>query len=488
MRRLMKDIEDREVDVVVVYKIDRLSRSLMDFAKLVEVFDRTSVTFVSVTQSFNTTTSMGRLTLNVLLSFSQFEREVTGERIRDKFAASKKKGMWMGGNPPLGYDVANRKLVVNAAEADSVRLIFQRYLDLGCARLLCADLEKQRIVSKRRTFANGESRGGKPIGRSALYAILNNRAYVGETTHKGASYRGEHQAIVPRDLFDTVQQKLADGAPPSTSKVREAQDAPYVGLLFDETGERMLPTYSVKGRGMRYRYYVSRPSLKGERSKAAICRIPAPPLEAFLAGVFGRLGLPVDQIQSVVGRINILPHSIVIHLDRSQSVAQWRSVSDDRGAESGLIADRRQHLLTGETLSDAGNRLVVVLPVRARFRGGASTVFPNGANGGAPSPDLALIKAVARAHRWREMLTSGEADSIESIARRFGLDRGHVGLTLNLAFLSPALTRAILKGEQPSGLRLIRLLDAEIPLSWREQEEVFGPMQKALSAASPSPA
>jgi site-specific DNA recombinase len=477
----MKDIEDRGVDVVVVYKIDRLSRSLMDFAKLVEVFDRTSVTFVSVTQSFNTTSSMGRLTLNVLLSFAQFEREVTGERIRDKFAASKKKGMWMGGNPPLGYDVANRKLVVNAAEADSVRLIFQRYLDLGCARLLCADLEKQGAVSKRRKFANGEPRGGKPIGRSALYAILNNRAYIGETTHKDASYRGEHQAIVPRDLFDAVQQKLADGAPPSTSNVREAQDAPYAGLLFDETGERMLPTYSVKGRGMRYRYYVSRPSLKGEHSKAAICRIPAPPLEAFLAGVFRRLGLPVDQIQSVVGRINILPHSIVIHLDRSQSVAQWRSVSDDRGAESGLIADRRQHLLTGETLSEAGNRLDLVLPVRARFRGGASTVFPHGANGGTPSPDLALIKAVARAHRWREMLISGEADSIESIARRFGLDRGHVGLTLNLAFLSPALTRAILAGEQSPGLRLSHLLAADIPLIWKDQPALLEALSNPLS-------
>jgi DNA invertase Pin-like site-specific DNA recombinase len=187
LQRLLKDIECGGVDVVVVYKIDRLSRSLMDFARLVEVFDRKGVTFVSVTQSFNTTTSMGRLTLNVLLSFAQFEREVTGERIRDKFAASKRKGIWMGGNPPLGYDVSNRKLVVNPAEAETVRHIFQRYLDLGCVRLLCSDLKEQGIVSKPRVFSAGARRGGKPIERSALYCILNNRTYIGETNHKGIS-------------------------------------------------------------------------------------------------------------------------------------------------------------------------------------------------------------------------------------------------------------------------------------------------------------
>src|SRR6202789_2162625 len=184
LRRLLQDIEDAAIDVVVVYKIDRLSRSLMDFSKLVEVFDRKSVTFVSVTQSFNTTTSMGRLTLNVLLSFAQFEREVTGERIRDKFAASKKKGIWMGGNPPLGYDVSERKLVVNAAEAATVRKIFERYLELGCARLLCTDLAERGIVSKRRTFQNGQTRGGNPIAQNAVYLMLKNRVYIGETTHK----------------------------------------------------------------------------------------------------------------------------------------------------------------------------------------------------------------------------------------------------------------------------------------------------------------
>ena len=226
LQRLLKDIERGAVDVVVVYKIDRLSRSLMDFARLVEVFDRKGVTFVSVTQSFNTTTSMGRLTLNVLLSFAQFEREVTGERIRDKFAASKRKGMWMGGNPPLGYDVSNRKLVVNQGEAETVRLIFRRYLDLGCARLLRGDLKDGGVVSKPRLLSTGKTRGSKPIERSALYLILNNRTYVGETTHKGNIYPGEHQAIVPRDLFDRVQRRLAELRPPVRSSSRANSGCP----------------------------------------------------------------------------------------------------------------------------------------------------------------------------------------------------------------------------------------------------------------------
>ena len=232
LQRLLADIEEGRIDVVVVYKIDRLSRSLMDFAKLVEVFDRRSVTFVSVTQSFNTTNSMGRLTLNVLLSFAQFEREVTGERIRDKIAASKRKGIWMGGNPPLGYDVANRKLVVNDAEAETVRHIFRRYLELGSARLLCADLAQNGIVSKRRVFQSGEQRGGNPMTRGALYTLLSNRTYLGETQHKGRSYKGEHAAIVPADLFAAVGECLSAGRGSIRTKVTSPQNAPLLHLLY----------------------------------------------------------------------------------------------------------------------------------------------------------------------------------------------------------------------------------------------------------------
>jgi site-specific DNA recombinase len=455
----------------VVYKIDRLSRSLMDFARLVEVFDRKGVTFVSVTQSFNTTTSMGRLTLNVLLSFAQFEREVTGERIRDKFAASKKKGIWMGGNPPLGYDVANRKLVVNPPEAEIIRFIFQRYLALGCARLLCADLAERGTVSKHRTFQTGETSGGKPMGRSALYLILNNRTYLGETTHKGASYPGEHQAIVPKALFDAVQKRLAELAPPLSGRPRLLQDALYAGLVFDETGVAMLPTYAIKPPGIRYRYYVSRPALNGERSRAAISRMPAPPFEAFMAGVLARLGLTgVDQ---VVRRIDIQSNSIVVRFDRASALAIWRAQdSESAGRKGREILDRRhERLASGETIRDDEEQLILTLPVRARFRGGrASVLDPGGPT--SPQPDMALIKAIARAHHWRQMLLSGEVNSIEALAKRSGQDRGHAALTLALGFLAPALTRAILQGEQQSGLRLTHLLAADLPLSWREQEAV----------------
>jgi site-specific DNA recombinase len=478
LRRLRQDIEDAAVDVVVVYKIDRLSRSLMDFSKLVEVFDRTAVTFVSVTQSFNTTTSMGRLTLNVLLSFAQFEREVTGERIRDKFAASKKKGIWMGGNPPLGYDVCDRKLVVNAAEAETVRLIFRRYLDLGCVRLLCDDLATRGVVSKHRTFESGETRGGKIMGRSALYLILKNRTYLGETTHKGASYRGEHEAIVPREVFDAVQKRLGELAPRLSGRARQPQDAPYAGLLFDETGTAMLPTYSIKRGGIRYRYYASRPTLKGERSQAAISRIPAPPFEAFMESVLARLALAgvgqTEQAPSILHGVEIQPNSIVLRLHRAAALALWRAAEPDgvKGRDREVIEHRRGSLADGETLTEDGELLFLSLPVRARFRGGR-TDFSAPSSPATARPDMALLKAIARAHRWRQMLLDGEATSIDALAQRANLDRGHVGRTLNLAFLSPAITRAIVRGEQPPGLHLTNLLNADIPLSWEAQNKML---------------
>jgi DNA invertase Pin-like site-specific DNA recombinase len=478
LQRLLKDIDAGRVDVVVLYKIDRLSRSLMDFAKLVEAFDRRSVTFVSVTQSFNTTTSMGRLTLNVLLSFAQFEREVTGERIRDKIAASKRKGMWMGGNPPLGYHVAERKLVVSPAEAETINLIFRRYLDLGCVRLLCADLESRHVLSKRRILASGKAVGGRVMGRSAVYAILKNRAYVGEVTHKEKSYPGEHDAIVPRKLFDAVQARLAELAPRITGKVRAEQDAPFAGLLFDETGAAMLPTYSIKRGGIRYRYYTSRPARKGERSQAVIHRIPAPPFEAYLAGVLARVGLNDQKTLNaghVVERINIMARSIDIELRRDATLDHWRSsASDGSQRDRALLDTAHKQLREGETITDTGNRLLLTLPVRAKFRGGrASLIDVQDTTPSAAHIDVALIKAIARAYRFRQLLEDGEVTSVEALARRFDLDRGHAGRTLNLAFLSPAITRAIICGEQPPGLLLTHLLHADIPASWRLQEEAI---------------
>ena len=281
-QRLLADVSAGKVDVVVVYKVDRLTRSLSDFAKIVEVFDKNAVSFVSVTQQFNTTSSMGRLTLNMLLSFAQFEREVTGERIRDKIAASKKKGMWMGGQPPLGYDVKDRKLVVNTEEAETVRHIFRRYLELKSVRLLKADLDAHGIVSKARKASDGSAYGSKPLARGALYLMLQNRIYRGETVHKDKSYPGEHDAIVDERLWNEVQVILRTNRIERADGRTDNRPSVLAGLLFDAQGERMSSSHATK-RGTRYRYYVSRSLIDGT-AKTSIGgqRIPAVALEALI--------------------------------------------------------------------------------------------------------------------------------------------------------------------------------------------------------------
>ena len=302
LQRLLGDIGAGKVDVVVVYKIDRLTRSLFDFAKIVEAFDARGVSFVSITQQFNTTTSMGRLTLNVLLSFAQFEREVAGERIRDKIAASKKKGMWMGGLPSLGYDVQNRKLVVNEEEALTVLHIFRRYVQLRSVRALQAELDAAGIRSKRRTLADGTPYGGQKLSRGALYLMLQNRIYRGEITHKGNAYPGEHPAIVDKALWDQVQAILAENRVNRATGSDAKHPSLLVGLAFDENGERLTPSHAVK-KGTRYRYYVSTSLITGaakDRSKGR--RIPAANLETLvitrLRTLLADQGAILDAIQN----------------------------------------------------------------------------------------------------------------------------------------------------------------------------------------------
>src|SRR5438105_1187523 len=267
LQAMLEDIKQKAVDVVVVYKIDRLTRSLMDFSKIVEVFDANEVTFVSVTQQFNTTTSMGRLTLNMLLSFAQFEREIAGERIRDKIAASKHKGMWMGGNVPLGYDVKDRKLVVNEPEASTVRLIFRRYAELGSVALLRAKLDRLGIVSKRREGAAGRPAGGQHFSRGALYLMLQNRIYRGEIVHQGAAYPGRHEAIIDPELWRIVEDKLAANRHERSLAVGAEAPSLLAGLIVDADGNRMTPTHASK-KAKRYRYYVSTSLLAGDRPQA----------------------------------------------------------------------------------------------------------------------------------------------------------------------------------------------------------------------------
>jgi site-specific DNA recombinase len=278
LQRLLDDVRAGKVDVIVVYKVDRLTRSLADFAKLVELFDKHNVSFVSVTQQFNTTTSMGRLTLNVLLSFAQFEREVTSERIRDKIAASKRKGLWVGGMIPLGYDTKDRKISVNEAEADRVRTIFRSYLRLGSLGLLMADLRKQGIVTKVRTLRSGATVGGIPFTRGPLAHLLRNRFYIGEVIFKGETLAGEQPAIVDRGLFDAVQAKLTQQVN-SHKTARTKSVALLAGRIFDDRGNRMTPSH-VRKRGIKYRYYLSAALLQGQPERAGgVSRLPATEVE-----------------------------------------------------------------------------------------------------------------------------------------------------------------------------------------------------------------
>src|SRR5947209_4784689 len=280
LQQLLADVKAHRVNVIVVYKVDRLTRSLADFAKLVELFDAHGVSFVSVTQQFNTTTSMGRLTLNVLLSFAQFEREVTSERIRDKIAASKRKGLWVGGSLPLGYQMKEGKIAVVEAEAARVRLIFRRYLELGGVNALVRDLRERNIRTKERPLATGATRGGVAFGRGSLFYLLRNRFYIGEVKYKDEILPGEQPAIMDRALFDAVQQKLTDQWT-TRSTTRNARAHLLTGLLFDDAGHRMIPTHATKA-GIRYRYYVSLPHLHGESKTASVgsvSRIPATDIE-----------------------------------------------------------------------------------------------------------------------------------------------------------------------------------------------------------------
>ncbi|MFO1152774.1 MAG: recombinase family protein [Rhodospirillales bacterium] len=278
LQRLLRDVECGRIDVIVVYKVDRLSRALGDFARIVEIFERHNVSFVSVTQAFNTTTSMGRLTLNILLSFAQFEREVIGERIRDKFAASRRKGMWMGGIPPLGYDVGARKLMVNQKEAELVQLIFSRFLRLGSATELARELRQAGHTTKCWTTQDGKHRPGKPIDKGAIYKILGNRIYLGEAMHKGTSHPGEHDAIVDGETWDKVHAILADKARRRGNVTRAQTPALLKGLIFAPGGRAMTPSHTRKA-GRLYRYYVATDAIRGGHADCPVRSVPAAEIE-----------------------------------------------------------------------------------------------------------------------------------------------------------------------------------------------------------------
>ncbi len=495
LKRLLADVEADKVDTIVVYKVDRLTRSLADFAKIVEALDARGVSFVSVTQQFNTTSSMGRLTLNVLLSFAQFEREVTGERIRDKIAASKRKGMWMGGTVSLGYEVKDRKLIVNPDEARLVNRLFGLYLELGCVRKLKARLDREGITTKLRTSGVGNQSGGAAYARGALYKILQNRLYLGEIHHRKQHYQGEHEAIVARELWDQVQTMLAKNNQGRKDAVRSKSPGLLAGLLQDAEGNRFTPSHTLKA-GRRYRYYVCQPKIENSEAEAKAIRLPAHDVErqvtlrlqSFLQSnptVMSELGFPSDSPARTKELIAAATkHSEATDKDFLTKVVRRVIVHPDR-LELEIGKNTLRSVLMGSrpdprNLADEQEQAsveLIRLEVRAQLRrhGGEMrlVVSPDMPGHVTPPPVSSLLKAVARGRQWHEWIVNGEVSSQRSIATRLGLNERYVGRVLQCAFLAPDIVKAILDGRQPSDLTFQKLT-CKLPLSWVEQRQRLG--------------
>jgi len=492
LQRLLSDIDEGRIETVVVYKVDRLTRSLADFAKMVEIFDAHHVSFVSITQQFNTTTSMGRLTLNVLLSFAQFEREVTGERIRDKIAASKKKGMWMGGFCSLGYDIRDRRLVVNQEESKLVRHVYKRYLELGNVRLLKHDLDRRGVVSKVRVSKSGTRSGGRPFSRGALYELLANPIYIGEIRHKKVRHPGQHEAIVDRETWEKVQRRLRDqtsreGIP----KIKAAANV-LAGKLFDEHGQPLYAT-GAKGRhGGRYRYYVSRKLVRGGGSsvgKEEGWRLAAPELEqsvivsarsilndqVAIATTLQEDGASSGEIDSVLKAAEVKNALLESGPKAAPTIAELVKRVDIR--KNGIeISMNLESLLPADSMvrRAAFLKFTRFVPIQMKRRGVAMRLVIGGGVS-TRKTDPTLLKAVARGRKWFNEFVSGRAAFTREIAAREGVNERFVRRLIPLAFLSPAIVQAIAEGHQPADLTgeaLSRGID--IPVEWAKQSEVLG--------------
>jgi len=483
LKQLLEHVAAKRIDTVVVYKVDRLTRSLADFAKIVEQFDKQGVSFVSVTQQFNTTSSMGRLTLNVLLSFAQFEREVTGERIRDKIAASKRKGMWMGGVVPLGYDLEDRRLMVNPEEAKKVNQIFRAYLEQGCVSKLQIYLDEQGIKSKKRLSKTGNVTGDNVFSRGALYLMLQNRVYLGEITHKEQSYAGQQPAIIDQELWNKVQAQLKENMQSEDRKANRSGKSILVGLLYDSEGNRFTPSYAKK-KGRRYRYYVSRALLKLSRSEQpGPTRLPAGEIEELVISQIrnllrsqqrlldflgeyadtpgrsqqlletagGLVNWVDDVLVSIVQRVTVHPQRIEIQVGRDQLLRAL-----------GVDASEQHEAPPKEPLT------IDVAAWLKRHGGEVRLQLSPDAQDAKRRPVPSLIKAVARAHEWADRVRRGETDNVRTIARETGFDERYVSRILPLAFLAPDVMEAILDGMYGSALGacLERVL-----LDWQDQRD-----------------
>lgn len=473
LQQLMRDIEAGKVDVIVVYKVDRLSRSLHDFAKMVEVFDRHKVSFVSVTQQFNTTTSMGRLTLNVLLSFAQFEREVTGERIRDKIAASKKKGMWMGGVVPLGYDVKDRKLVINPAEAETVRFIYKRYLELGCVRELWNDLKQKKIVTK--TIPTRPGSGGRPFSRGGLYHFLNNPIFIGQIRFREAIYDGQHDPIIDLKTWDAVQMTLAGNRAGLMGKCNKDELASLRGKLYDAvTGEQLVANFSTK-KGRRYRYYITRSLYKETRANAPTgWRLSGPTVEKTVDSIARSMLADRNSIISALAAADAPAAIVSPILERAKAVlGQTESILEDYMQRVNIGADHIEVKLTLAKLMPEGMELPDIIinqtkPMRMQRRSNEMRLVLD-ADGSGTAIDSVLVKGIAQAHVWAEELFSGKADSLVELVERHKVSEGYLKKLMPLAFLAPDIVTSILAGKQPDGLSKEKLVSKPLSPIWKEQ-------------------
>jgi site-specific DNA recombinase len=489
MQRLLADIDAGHIQMVVVYKIDRLTRSLADFAKLVERFDAAGCSFVSVTQAFNTASSMGRLTLNVLLSFAQFEREVTAEGIRDKIAASKKKGLWMGGVPPLGYDPhpdpKTRGLVISQDEAKTVAVIFHLYVQLGCLNAVMRKTSELRLRSKRHHFKSGRTQGGNLFSRGQIYALLRNPIYIGKIRHKTNVWDGQHEAIIDMELWDRVQAKLQDASVRPRSRVGSAGNrskigaAPLIGKLRDEIGDRLTPTHTQR-HGRRLRYYVSNRLISGGTDPSG-WRLPAAALEHAVAHIIARhlsdrarghriCVMPDVQIGDMVctrakdlaQKLRKSAPELLANITAGGQLAKGRIVLELRAAELANELGLKANEIDPSALQ-------IQAPFELRRRGVEGKII---AGDREPKPDRTMLRALARAHTWTVDLRRGK--SLNEIAAATSHSDSYVRTRAQLAFLAPAIQKAILDGRHPPELTLEKIIRKPIPLDWDLQARIYG--------------
>jgi len=513
LAKLMDLVRDGKIDVIVIYKIDRLTRSLTDFARLAETFDKHGVSFVSVTQQFNTTTSMGRLMLNVLLSFAQFEREITGERIRDKIAASKKKGMWMGGPIPMGYDVKDRQLIVNEEHAKSIRRIFKLYLEEGTVPALLERLVRERIRTAPRISAKGTSSGSRQFTRGHIYKLLSNPIYIGRIAHKGTSHPGQHQPIVERDLWDAVQAKLSHNTQGHRVRRERAprRSALLADRLFSQAGNRMILTHASKAE-RRYDYYVeqlgtSRAQVASDAgvlsdepretddlapfrgtNRATVLRLPAAEIDkTVIAAISNLLGEPAKLIEHL-GELSADEARTAVDNGRSLARRIDRRGDELRSVIQRVIASRRQ--LSIEVDCDTLRRVLGLEPTERNEQGNPGTTIHvpltyrrrgrqvalaigSKATNAETRIDTTLVTAVARAFDWFERLSTGEARSIGELAQSDGFDAAYVSHVLRLAFLAPEVVQQIVAGKHGAGLTADQVIwHSDISPIWTCQASV----------------